>query len=468
MLDVKSFVNKVIAFLNKNEIEQKTGIKITVSDEMDQAIHAWSLMFANAADWLSDSNIKSLNLPAEIAAEFARLITIEMSCDVSGSARADYLEVQKQRAFKQLRQKVEYACAKGGMVFKPYVSGEDITIDFIQADCFFPLSFDSSGRMTGAVFIDQIVRGKKIYTRLESHQYDDNGVYIIKNAAYMSTTRNVLGSPVPLTDIDKWADLQPEVPIQNVDRPLFAYFKIPFANQIDPRSALGVSVYSRAVGPIEEADKQWSRFLWENEGAELAIDADMAALEAGRGQATMPKLNKRLFRGLNISGGNSGADFYKVYSPPIRDASLLNGLNAILIRVEDACGLARGTFSDPAADPKTATEILSSKQRSYSSIADCQGALEEAIDDLIYAMDVLATLYNLAPSGAYEVSYSWDDSIVNSPSENKQMCWQYVVAGKFPMWRYLVKHEGYSEEDAREIEAEMESAGNQFDLGGGA
>jgi len=468
MLDVKSLINKVITTLNKTEIENKAGIKTAVSEDMSTAIEVWSRMYADAPNWASNE-VKTMNLPAEIAAEFARLITIEMESEITGSARADYLNIiLQQEVLEKLRQQVEYACAKGGIVLKPYIDGDTITVDFIQADCFFPISFDSSGRLTGAVFVDQIIRGKKIFTRLESQQFNDSGIYEVKNKAFMSSTKNVLGSQISLADVDQWADLQPEIVIQNVDRPLFAYFKVPFANTIDPRSALGVSVYSRAVSQIEEADKQWSRLLWEFEGSELAIDADMVALgKDSAGKLSMPRLNKRLFRGLNINGGNSGADFYKVFSPAIRDASLLNGLNAILIRVEDACGLARGTFSDPATDPKTATEILSSKQKSYSTIRDCQKSLQNALDNLVYAMDIMATLYQLSPVGTYETSYNWDDSIINNPSDSKQMFWQYVVAGKYPFWRYLVKYEGYSEDEAREIETDAQSSVSaSFGFGG--
>ena len=58
-----------------------------------------------------------------------------------------------------------------GRSLKPYVSGDSILIDAVQADCFFPTAFDTSGRMTGAVFVEQIVRGNRIYTRAESHEF---------------------------------------------------------------------------------------------------------------------------------------------------------------------------------------------------------------------------------------------------------------------------------------------------------
>ena len=55
---------------------------------------------------------------------------------------------------------------------------------------------------------------------------------------------------------------------------------------------------------------------------------------------------------------------YKVFAPPIRDKSLINGFNAILRRVEFNSGLAYGTLSDLNTVDKTAEEIKTSKQRS--------------------------------------------------------------------------------------------------------
>ena len=48
------------------------------------------------------------------------------------------------------------------------------------------------------------------------------------------------------------------------------------------------------------------------------------------------------------------------------------------------------------------------------------------------------------------------------------MFWQYVTAGKFPFWRYLVEFEGYSEDDAKAIAEEAQgSLSNPFGFGGG-
>ena len=75
-------------------------------------------------------------------------------------------------------------------------------------------------------------------------------------------------------------------------------------------------------------------------------------------------------------------------------------------------GLVMGILSNPEAVALTATEIKAGKQRYYATVTDTQKSLQSALDALIYAMDVWATLGNLAPAGTYSTTYWWDDSIV--------------------------------------------------------
>lgn len=450
-----------------NQMLNQGNDDIAISDKMSSAIELWARMYEDGGPWCNaKSGIHSLRLPAAIASEFARLVTMEMEVTLSGSPRADYLQAQLEPLLRDIRHHVEVGCALGGAVFKPYVTSNGIAIDVVQGDSFFPTTFDTSNRMTGAIFVEQIKRKNMIYTRAEHHEFS-GGVHIIENKAFASRSGISLGSPIELSSVPEWAEIQPIVSIENVDRPLFAYFRVPSANRTDRHSPLGVSVYSGAEDTIRDADEQFGRYLWEYEGGQMAVDiAEDLLQHKPDGEATVPQLQKRLYRSRNVATRDQ--NFYQVFAPQLRDESYRRGLNTILQRIEFQCGLAYGTLSDPQSIEKTATEINASKQRSFSTVHDIQLALQTALDDLIYAMDQLVTIYNLAPVGEYKAAYDWDDSIVNDPSQRKQMFWQYVLAGKFPFWRYLKEFEGYSEEDAKAIEAEAGSnLSNPFGFGQG-
>jgi len=265
--------------------------------------------------------------------------------------------------------------------------------------------------MTAAIFADQRKTGTWYYTRLESHNLTDSG-YIIKNMAFRSSSTNELGQPTPLASIPEWADLAPEATITGVEKTLFGYFRYPLANNIDTSSPIGVSCYARAVGLIEDADRIYSNLVWEFESGKRALYVDELAFDKGAdGKPLLP--DRRLYRTLKASANiGTNKEFFEAWSPEFREASIKSGLNSVLRQIEFACGLSYGVISDPQAVALTATEIKITQQRFWSTVSDTQKSLEYALDDLIYAMDVWATIGNLAPRGAYVTDYTWDDSIV--------------------------------------------------------
>lgn len=445
------------------------------------------------------SMVVSLGLPAFIASEKARMAVIELRSEITApketvteenpeyfpptsdmfgnvkvsgkpktiitektigtTERAEYMNEQyKNKLLSRIRTQLEYGIAKGSLIIKPYVRkytlqdvaglgeneqiGEaeikyDIEFDFVQADCFYPFAFDSSGKLTEVAFIQTKVDKDKVYTRLEYHKLENNNVTIINrafeslndasNTAVPNHLQMSLGKEIELSKVAEWSTLPPQATIKNVDRLLFGYFKMPDANTIDPHSPLGISGFARAKTLIREADKQYSRLLWEFQGGELAIDIDRDALqfmqgEDGKGHSVMGQLQSRLYRTIDL--GES--DTYKPFSPQLRDNSLINGLNAILMRIEDVCAMSRGTISNVANEARTATELKILRQRSYSSNAEIQFALETALRDVVYAMNIYCTLYNIvgdvprdangrvdvSKMGAYDVSFTWDDSIL--------------------------------------------------------
>jgi A118 family predicted phage portal protein len=444
---LRDFIRQVLnKMFNRNTLEREMQVDIVTSDKMARAIQEWTEIYEDKAPWICDT-VQSMNLGATIASEYARLTTLELESKVEGN---EYLNEQYQAVIGSIRIYTEYACAKGGLVFKPYVSGQNIEVDLTQADCFFPTAYNSRGEITGAVFVDTKTMGEILYTRLEYHNLTKDGYYI-SNKAYKTKNiegNNSIGNEIPLTDVNDWAELEPEIMIQNVDKPLFAYFKIPMANTIDTTSPLGVSVFSRAVNDIKEADKQYSRLLWEFEGSELAVDASIDCYKVtGKGEYEIPQGKERLFRILQYESSEYKKPF-EVFSPTIRDQSILNGLNSLLKQIEYKCGLAYGTISDPQQVDKTAEEIKTSKQRSYQSITDTQKALQKALEHLVYCMSIIGQLAGLPTSGKNEVTFEWDDSILIDAEKERTQDRQDVAMGVMSLPEYRAKWYGETIEEA--------------------
>ena len=479
-------------------IEQAESIETPLSTDMVNALDLWYRLYMNQAHWLGgDANVKSLNLPAFISSEIARQVVLEMKWNITGKGadgstqdengddvmnpRAEYLKAEFEKLVNVLRLKLEQGCAAGGMIVKPYPNIEDshIYFDWAMDWGIYPMAFDDDGNLSDVIIPDIFRDGKTIYTRLERHTVKGRDVEITQRA-FKSTMEDNLGVEISLTDVERWSSLQEKAIVKNVDGPLFGWYKVASANNVDIDSPLGASVFAKAIDVIREADMQYSRLLWEYEGSELAIDVDPTALrprKAEGGGVELPKLNQRLFRQVDIDKGDR--DLYEVFSPNIRDASLLNGLNQLMIRIEDLSGLSRGTLSDANVEARTATEIKIIKQRSYTTISDNQAALERCLKDVVRVMNKYATTYNLAPEGEYEVSFEWDDSILTDTDAQMQEYLMMLNAGiiskaEFREWYFgetkaqaKAAIEGITEEKKADMDALMPEQTQEFGGNGG-
>lgn len=446
---IKKIIKGVVYnMLNRIDIAKELNIEMAMNDEIANAINLWSNMYNNNPPWL-DNNIKTLGLSGAISNELARLVTIEFKSKINNN---EDLNKVYQELVNVLRINTEYACAKGGLVFKPYFDGKQIEVDIIQQDNFLPVAYNAIGEITSAVFLEYKVIGNKKYTRIEYHDFKENN-YTIKNIAYVKDNLikdNSLGKRTILANVPEWENIQEETTL-NTTRPLFSYFKIPQANTIDSNSPLGVSSYAKATDLIMEADKQYSRILWEYKGTELAVHASESLFKIKKdGNYEIPEDQERLFKIFSWEDRN-GKQLLDTFSPNIRDTNLFNGLNNLLRRIEFNCGLAYGTLSDINDVSKTATEIKTSKQRSYSTVKDIQKSLEKALKELIVSMNDLAVLYKFKINSLdidKDVSFEWDDSLILDKDSELESMRNDVAAGILKPEIYIAKKYGVSEKEA--------------------
>ena len=144
-------------------LDKDEQVDYVMSGKTAALIELWSRMYEEKSPWLNKKT-ESAGIPVAIAGEIARLTTLELQSKVEGSSRAAYLDKTYQKVIGNLRVQTEYAFAKGGMVFKPYATGNGLSVQFIQADSFFPLEYDSE-KITRCAFLEEFRRNDEIYRR---------------------------------------------------------------------------------------------------------------------------------------------------------------------------------------------------------------------------------------------------------------------------------------------------------------
>lgn len=453
----------------RSKAKEEFNIEPIISQSMEQMIEKCFAIYQGKPYWLDDADhIKTINFAKAVCSETARLAMLATKITIDGSARAEWLQAQIDSVYHKLRDWVEYGCAYGTVILKPNGKGIDLVTpeNFIVTD-------SNNGEITGIVFVNREIVGKKYYTRLEYHRFIESteyknivgernfrGVYAITNRCYVGNSENDTNTSV---DISKtpWSDLLEESFIQNVDSPLYGVLKMPHANNVDVDSPMGLPIFSDAIEELKDLDIAYSRNAEEifDSARTVLLDSDrllpsggkvsntLAGFEKTREQMQLPRYVKSVY-------GNGKENLYQEINPQLNTDTRLSGLNALLSQIGYKIGYSNGYFVfNESTGIQTATGVEAEQQRTIQFIKDVRDKVKGCLDRVIYALSVFADLYNLAPVGTYETVYDFGDITYNR-DEDRQRWWGYVVSGKVPAWQYFVKFEGMSEEDAKAMVAE--------------
>lgn len=431
------------------------NIEVFSSPSVDSLLERCAAIYAGQPYWLDpENNIKTINFAKTLCSETARLATLGIGINITGSARADWLQEQVKKLFPQLRHWVEYGCAYGTVILKP--NGENVDL-YTKGN--FEITHKTGDIIDGAVFYHKEEVGKKYFVRLEHHGFAD-GVYTITNYCFVGDSEGSANRPVNIKDTP-WGDLEESVSIANRARPLFAVLRMPAANNIDIDSPYALPIFAEAIEELKDLDVAYSRNVEEIDDSRKVVLLDSDRLLASghkvnnspqgfdrvREQLRLPKFVRNVM-------GNGRESFYQEINPFLNTEERLKGINSLLSQIGFKAGFSNGYFVfNEKTGMVTATQVESDDRRTIQTVGDVRGKLRGCTTDLIDALNGFADLYDLAPLGKYELVFDFGDITYNE-DEDRARYWGYVLAGKFPFWKYLVKFEGYSEEEAKEIEAE--------------
>lgn len=458
--------------LFQKEALEEFDVEPVTSQEMDIEISRCMNIYQDRPYWLSDKHdIRTIGFGKVLCEETARLTTLAIHVTIDGSPRAKWLNEQIEKRYFKIREWVEYGCAAGTFIVKPNGTG----IDFLLPNSFKIVDSDDDGNITGIIFIDTYTTStafsRKYYTKFEYHRLNsDTGEYLISNRAYVSTSDNDKGKSVPLEET-KWAGLEADVSLMTqsgkpLERMLFGVFRTPQANNTEINSPLGLPIYKNVLEELKSLDTAYSRNSEEIKNSrrivllsdELLDTAGMplAQRKVGSSVEGLPPYVKMVF-----GGKSSDKPFYEEINPNLNTDTRIKGINNELSFIGWKVGYSSGYFVfDQKTGMVTATQVESDDRRTIQFIKDCRDKLEDCLDGLIYALNVFADLYGLAPVGQYETTYDFGDITYNR-EEDRARWWQYVVQGKVPAWLYYQKFEGMSEEEAKamieEAKAEQET-----------
>lgn len=452
------------------EIEKITDLKdVSINDEMFQKIEIWKALYKGyysewhdvqyqTIDGPKQRRMFTLNMGKIVSSEMASLVYNE-KCEISidNETVSEFIhEVFKHNKFdKKFQDYVEYMFAHGGMVIKPYVENDKIMLSFVTADCFIPISWRND-TINEAVFPYEFKKRNKKYTHLEWHLWE-NGVYVIRNEVYESQNGVDLGVKVPLKNF--FPDLEEEVSIGNIKRPIFAYFKPNTANNIDIQSPLGISIFANALDTMKAIDTAFDSFHREFRlgRKRILVPAHMVKTvidpETGAAHRYFDSTDETYEA---FGDGNMDSDKIQDISIELRVEEHVSAINALLNIFAMQTGFSTGTFTFDGQSMKTATEVISEQSKTFKSKQSHENIIEEALQELIDSIVAMGVLYGMinAPE-EYEVTVSFDDSIAEDKGAEINQQTQLVAAGMQSKKRAIMKVQGVTEEEAQQILQEI-------------
>lgn len=442
--------------------QEEFNVKVKAYPNSQNVSESCMRAYVGTPDWLDDDDgITTINLANTIASEVARLTMLGTKITVEGSARADYLQKIIDENYTNFRQWAEIANTIGTVIIKP--NGTDFDL-FLPSQYFVTATYNND--IWGAVFLSQKQSndGKKWYSRLEYHRFEKDGQYAISNRCYIGESKNDAQERIDITETP-WYMLDEETTIDDVEKPLFAVLRTPAANYVDMDAPVSLPIFATAMQELQDIDIAYSRYIKEIDESKrtVLLDSDRLMVDGGSmknkntriGSLNAARKSMGLPDYVKAVDGTGEGNIYNEINPTLNTPVRLVGINHLLSQIGYKVGFANGYFVfNEASGIQTATGVEANQQRTIQFIKDCRDQMEKALGDLVEAIDKFASLYNLAPLGTYKLTYNFGDITYNE-DEDRARYYSYVAAGKFPFWRYLVKFEGYGEDEAKEIEAEV-------------
>lgn len=420
---MKSIWAKVIAFFVN--ILKLSTIPPEVTGADDNIMRWWEIYKCNAPwlsyDYTTASSKKrkrrrsSLNMAKVLCSEMAGLVLAEPPT-VDAGKLVDNL-IDRESLWKNLRKSTEWAGATGGQVLKVLVSSvgpaeakkNTLSLDFVKAQSFIPLAWDNTEVLEGS-FVDRRIVGEKKLVRVETHKRAQGGGYTITQKVFAEDT----GLEVALDQFDQ--NLEPETIIPaDITLPLFVYIPNPEANNIEPESPLGISLYANALDTLKRIDE--------------AFDGMGQDIQFGRPRVALPGTVMRGYydeNGKKCMGFDPDEEIYLRIegddADKMKPVNLSNDLhpeayktaiqtNLDLLAMQT--GFDAGYFSFDGTSVKTATEVISDNSHTFKTMQSFRTNLSEGLIKLFRVINELGAFYKIEGADKTKVpTIQWDDSVI--------------------------------------------------------
>lgn len=381
---------------------------------------------------------KTLGLAKTVSEDWANLLLNEkVQIGIKEKGKKEKIDaVLAANQFEQRgNQLVEQTFALGTGALVEYLDGDEIKIDYIRAGMIYPLSWDN-GRVKECAFGSERVRGKKKQIYLNIHRLE-NGKYVIENHLFDHN-----GGAMTETELPE--GVLPEVHTNSVV-PRFQILTPNIANNLEPDSPLGISVYANALDQLESADLVYDSYCNEFRLGKkrITVPISMARIVMEEEGVSTPVFDDNDTEFYALPQDDKSENKIQEHNMEIRADAHEAGLQTMLNLVswKTGSGGKRYVFRD--GQLKTATEVISEDSDLYRNLKKHEKMLNTVLEALVNSIAELLGL------GKVTASVTFDDSVIEDSNTEKMTFMQEIRDGLRQPWEYRVKFFGEDEATAK-------------------
>lgn len=365
---------------------------------------------------------------------------------------------------KNFERYLESCLALGGLAMRPYVDDDKVKISFVQAPVFYPLQANTQDISSAAIITKstKTVDKKNVYyTLVEIHEWSKDDKYIISNELYKSPDKDKVGDRVPLAEV--YEDLEEEVTLDGLTRPLFTYLRPPGMNNKDINSPLGLSIFDNARSTIDFINTTYDEFKWEVKMGQRRVAVPDQTVRIGFDQHGDTDLVTREFDPEQnvyeqIDGGKDTPIGITDLTTPIRSDDYIKAINEGLSLFEMQVGVSPGMFTFDGKSMKTATEVVSENSDTYQLRNSIVSLVDQSIKELVISICEIGKLYGLYSGPIPEmddITVNLDDGVFVDKNNELDYYAKALLSGLVSKQYAISKALGLSDKEAAQMLADI-------------
>jgi A118 family predicted phage portal protein len=326
----------------------------------------------------------------------------------------------------------------------------EVDVAYIPAECIIPLDW-KRGEITEVAFVSWVSCDT---VDVREHR-GDSTLRTITNHRFKIVDDKLVEAPLP-------EGVMPQLVMADAPYPLFRCFSPAIANNVDPASPFGISVYANAHDELDACDIVFDNFFEDFDlGGKMVFVPDTMLRRSkeidpatGKGRLIPPQKDKKnLFVAVTDVGGDASQGI-KEHNPDLRVEDNKLGIETALSLLSAKVGMGEARYHFGSSGVKTATEVVSENSDLFRNRRKHLNAVTSAVTAIAHAVLWCSRHFlGLAVNPDVEIEVHTDDSVIEDDGTRQQRGMAKVAAGVLSERTYLIDYEGMTEADA---DAEIE------------